>query len=498
MAKKTALVLCVLILFGLFSSCSSQSDGTEQVTEAVSKRESYIPEDDSTFKLSYTQSDSLNPFDSITQNNQVLAQLVFESLFDLDDNFSATLNIASGYRYTDADVLEVTLNEGLKFSDGSALTAQDVEYSFEKAAKSPYWGNSLVGISSCRAETDAVAVFNLRYPNSYAHNLLVFPIISSEDDENGNPVGSGRYYFAIENGETVLKARKSDSFKPYITTIHLENITTSESVDNAVNIGNISFAFRDLSRDSSRKITADKKLVNMNNLVFIGINNKSSITSNQYIRKAISLAVDREMLVKSAFGGFALAAETVFNPKSELSSTKIFTKTADVNAAKQAITQSGAENLSLSLLVNSDNADRVACARLVKQQLEAAGFSVNLFEADSFDKYSQLVKSERFDLYIGEIKLPPDMSLASFFTETGDSHYGINVSESSAAQTYMKYMSGETEQGDFLLAFTGETPYVPLLYRRAMICYSKAMNGDMQGTAYDCFSNIEDWYFKTQ
>lgn len=38
--------------------------------------------------------------------------------------------------------------------------------------------------------------------------------------------------------------------------------------------------------------------MNMNNLVYLGINNKSGVTANAYIRKAISLAVDREVLVK--------------------------------------------------------------------------------------------------------------------------------------------------------------------------------------------------------
>lgn len=485
------------MIFGMFSACSPQTAEPEQTTEAVTKQSNYIPADDTTFKLCYTQSDSLNPFESVTLNNQIISQLVCESLFAIDDNFYASPNIAAEYKYTDSDVLDVTIPAGLKFSDDSPLTADDVVYSFEKAARSPYWGNSLSGISSCSAESDTGIRFNLSYPNAYAHNLLIFPVISTESDENGNPVGSGRYYFANESGETVLKARQTNDFSPHITTIHLENITSLESIDNAVNIGNISFAFRDLSSDSSRKITSDKKLVNMNNLVYIGVNHKSGITSDPYIRRAVSLAVDRETLVKSAYGGFALAAQTVFNPKFELSSTTIFSEKADVNAAKQAIAQSGSNNLSLSLLVNSDNADRDSCAKLVKQQLEAAGFSVNLVAEDSFERYIQLVQSEHFDLYIGEIKLPPDMSLSSFF-DGGAASYGINAAECKTVEAYEKYRSGETEQGEFLLAFTEETPYIPLLYRRGMICYSKAMNGDMQGTANDCFANIEDWYFKTE
>lgn len=498
MAKKIiAIILSAALITAVLSSCSSSGTGPESTTLAPKSEETTaIPNDDTTFKLSYTQSDSLNPFEAVTLNNQIIDQLVFESLFDLDDNYKSSLNIATSYEYTDSTTLEVSIQSGSVFSDGSALSADDVVYSFKKAAESPYWGNSLNSISSCRAESDNVVIFKLEYPNSYAHNLLIFPIISSSGDSNGYPVGSGRYCFADENGETVLKAAAKKNFAPHITTIHLENITSSESIDNAINIGNISFAFRDLSRDSSQKISAGKKLVNMNNLVYIGVNNKSGCTSNSYIRKAISLAVDRETLVKSAYGNFAQIANSVFNPQFELSTTKLFEKSADINAAKQAIYQSGISDLSLSLLVNGDNTDRVTCAKLVKQELETAGFSVNLVMAESYEQYQQLVTSESFNLYIGETKIAPDMALHSFFASDGSTHYGIDTG-SKAAEEYYNYINGDAELGTFLLAFSDEMPYIPLLYRKGMICFTKAMNGDIQGTYTDCFSNIEDWYFSS-
>jgi len=46
-----------------------------------------------------------------------------------------------------------------------------------------------------------------------------------------------------------------------------------------------------------------------------------------------------------------------------------------------------------------------------------------------------------------------------------------------------------------MLTFTEEMPFVPLLYRQGMLCYSRSMRGDMQGYGDNCFANIEDWYF---
>lgn len=491
-----AALLCILFVSAVFSACSSKDYGA--VKSGAMPDIHTIPEDNSSFVLSYTQTDSLNPYECKSQNNQILSQLVFESLFDIDENFKASLNLASGYRYTNSKLLEVTIPQGLTFTDGSPITADDVTYSFRKAVKSSYWGSSLSDIVSCNAASSTVIEFRLKYPNNYAHNLLIFPIIAGNSDNSSYPVGNGRYFFADENGKTVLKAVTDAEFTPHFTTIHLENITASDSIDNAVNIGNISFAFRDLSRDSSKKMESNYKPVDINNLVYIGINNKSGIASNAYIRKAVSLAVSREMLVKSAYGGYARAATSLFNPAFELSATEIFSSEANKADAKQAIVQSGVSKLSISLLVNNTNSDRTACAKLVQNQLEDIGFEVKMIFADTYEEYERRILKEQFDLYIGEIKITPDMSFRPFFSADGNAHFGIDTEKSAACEKYENYLNGDAELGAFLLAFSDEMPFIPLLYRQGMICFSKEMHGDVQGTGTDCFKNIENWYFKSE
>ncbi len=495
--KKTIIIfLCVAFAASVLTACSSDASGNE--TETQPKTVHAIPKDDTSFKLCYTQSDSLNPYKCETQNNQILSQLVFESLFCIDDSYKADRNIAEKYEYPNSTTLSVTIPSRLSFSDGSSLTADDITYSFRNAVKSSYWGSSLSGISSCYAVSSTVVNFQLEYPNSYAHNLLIFPIISESSETSDYPIGSGRYYFAEENEGTVLKANNKNGFSPYFTTIHLENIPASDSIDNAVNIGSVSLTFRDLSRDSSKRIDSNYKLVNINNLVYIGINNKKGLGANSYIRKAINSAIDRDVLANSAYAGFAKTASSVFNPDFELSSTEIFNTSADTNAAKQAMLQSGLSNFSISLLVNGTNSDRVVCAKLIKQQLEAVGFHINLSIADTYENYEKRIQKEDFDLYLGEIKVTPDMSLQHFFSKKGSAHFGINPEKSISAEEYNKYINGDAELGSFLISFSEEMPFIPILYRQGMICFSKEMNGDMQGTSMDCFKNIENWYFKSE
>ena len=491
-----ALLSAVLILTSCLAGCTSvkNDDSTESTTPVQTTKQ----RDDSNFKLSYTQADSLDPFKAKTQNNQVLASLVFESLFDLDEGYEPSPNLASGYEFTDSKTIKVEIKPGLKFSNGDAITSEDILYSTRAAIKSDAYGSALGCISYAEASGDDI-VFHLKYANPYAVNLLTYPISSTKDDSNGFPIGNGRYKYDIQNDKTVLNANLSGDFDPYITTIHLVNIAAADSIDNAVNIGNISYAFRDMSTDTSKRLSCAKKAVAMNNLVFIGINTYSGITSNAQIRRAVSLAVDRSTLVDSAYSGYASTASSTFNPAFKgIENVKLFSNEADIATAKQAVAQSGYDSskLKLSILVNS-NENKLAAANLIKSQLELAGFSVTI-DRQSHKNYTAKISRSEFDLYIGEVKLSDDMSLYPFFdSEKGGTRYGINHKKLTCDDLYKKYLEGEDELGKFIIAFNEEMPFVPLLYKKGMICYSKALQGDMQGYYGNFFSNIDSWYFSS-
>ena len=424
MAKKIfAFIMAVVLACTALAGCTAQKDA-DTAKENITTTKKVT--DDSNFKLSYTQADSLDPFKSKTQNNQVLSSLVFESLFDIDENWESVPNIATKYEFSDGKTLKVSFNPSLTFSDGSPIESDDIIYSFNAAKKSPAYKNSLKYIGSASAGAD---------------NTIVFYLKITKD------------------------------FNPYITTINLVNIAAADSIDNAVNIGNISYAFRDLSSNVAERMTCNRKLINMNNLVYIGVNSLSGITANAQIRKAISLACDRNTFAESAYNGYGTAATSPFNPQSSLAqNVKIFSSEADTSTAKQAIAQSGIDSkeLKLNILVNK-NDNRTACAALLKNQLEAVGFTVTIDEV-STKEYTRRVKGVEFNLYIGEVKLSDDMSLYPFFDDnSGGVRYGIDNKSLTCDDLYCAYLSGEADLGKFILAFNEEMPYIPLIYKKGML-----------------------------
>lgn len=496
MTKKILAVLLATALIGtIFSACSQSSNSNDH--QLVTQTTTELAEDTTSFKLSYSQSDSLDPFESETLNNQILSDLVFDSLFTLDETYEVQPNIAVSYSYTDSTTLTVVIKNGIVFSNGKQLTAENVVSSFYSAKESPRWKNELKAIKSAGAIDSNQIKFTLSYPNPNAHNLLTFAIASAKRDKDNNPIGSGRYKYSQGGGSVKLKVNtKHPDFKPRFTEITLVNVPTSESIDNAVNIGNITYAYRDLSDGDNVRLQCNKKMVSLNNLVYLGLNcYKASIVSNVNIRRAISLAIDRDTLVKSSYQGYGKSAESVFNPSSKQGkTTKVFSATADTVAAKQAVAQSGVKQSDLKLtILTSDNQNRIAAAKLIKQQLEAVGFKVSINKEKSKD-YKKDVKKRNFDIYIGETGVTDDTNLFSFFSKGGTTSYGIDQKKCETAKAYSNYMNGKKEIGDFMLKFSEEIPFVPVLYRQGMICYSKSLHGDMQGYVNNYFSNIEDWY----
>ncbi len=494
--KYLSVFLSAIVIICLLNACAKDS-GNQNSYAPVTKETAAVAEDETGFKLSYTQSDSLNPFESDTLNNQVVQNLVFESLFILDESFEIQPMLATSYSYSDSKTLSVTIIGGNRFSNGDEVTAENVVYSFNNAKASPHWKNSLKAISNARAVSSTVVEFSLSYPNPNAHKLLTFAIASSKTDKKGYPIGSGRYKFGDGNGTVFLEVNKEKSgFNPRFTKIQLINIASAESVENAINIGNISYAFRDLSEGSTVKIQSNKKGVNLNNLVYVGINNTAGITKNADIRRAISLAINREALVKSAYQGYGKSAVSVFTSSSKIGKqTAVFDKVSDTAGAKQAVAQSGYKEKDLKIdILTSSNSNRIAAARLIKQQLEAIGFKVSINEENA-KAFKSKVKNRGFNIYIGETKIPNDMNLNSFFSKNGATRYGINLEKSKTAKAYKGYLNSENEIGSFILSFTQEMPFIPLLYRQGMICYSKSLHGDMQGYVDNYFSNIQDWYY---
>ena len=175
------------------------------------------------------------------------------------------------------------------------MTPADVIYSFELAKESDAYKARLKNFDSASAVGTNVLLFTLASPDPYAVACLDFPIVktgtSAQDrkkaveelpDEEAPkttdqmlPVGSGRYVLQYEENENdpVLVAfnDRFRGFYPPMSLIRLVNVTDSTALFYSLEIGNISFAFDDLSGGKYTRVNATISEYPMNNLVYLGM-----------------------------------------------------------------------------------------------------------------------------------------------------------------------------------------------------------------------------------
>lgn len=489
MKKFAVLILIVSLIITVFSGCDEIKPVIDDEPVGVSNISN---KKEGTLKLAYSKADMLDPFTSSMSANIQIMGLIYDGLYKLNENYEPIPVIAKS-SIVSGTTVNVTLDSAV-FSNGTAITANDVVYSFEQARYSPNYATRLQNFLQASISSSNMLVFTLEVPDPYALSCLTFPIVKY-GSEGELPVGSGRYIPQISGESTYLVVNtKKANFNPAIKTIMLVPVRDSSSIESSLEIGNTGFYYNDLGSGSYLRINAKTVDMGINNFVFLGFNSESEIFSDANMRQAVNLAINRNEIVTTAFQGHARAAYSPFNPDWYALASKDLVISVDLPKAEELIAQAGIDITSkeISLLVNKDNQFKFETAEFIKGYLEKIGFRVNL-KAYTSDYYIEAVKLGSYDIYIGETRLSPNMDLFPIFG--GDVSYGIDPLCASASR-YNQYLNGRCELMDFVNTFNEDLPLIPLCYRNAAASYTNSMQGEFKSCDGDVFYNIEEWSFR--
>ncbi len=491
LSKFISLLLCLCLLL---SACTNNADNAEETTadENSSEVVEEMKKGDGKITLPYNKTDGLNPFFAKSYENLYLCRLLFEPLYTVDNEYDAIPEIAESIN-VNGNVATVRLRSGVACRGSSEINAEDVVYSFNMAKSSYSWGGSLNGVVSAQAVGQYAVDFTLEYKDIYVAGKLNFPIVKvgTADVASYVPTGSGDYYFSKDK---LISATNSEKI------IHLSQIGTRDSSENAFNIGVTDVFFNDLAA-CDYKISAGKSTeLLLNNMVYLGLNSSRGALTN-YIRNAIAAKIDSEHIALSSYQGHGMGAKLPVNPESSLASeiTQIDTKGNTVLAdniidrcgytrySGKAKTN-GAYTLSLSLIVNKDNRFRVAAAYSIADSLNECGFLITV-QSIPFSEYSQRIRSGNYDMYLGEIKLDGSMDIAEFFQAGSDLSAGINLNER-VAKEYFKYRAGELSPAEYYDIFTEYYPIVPIAFRKGYVVTSGDVQLNLKEMPYNLYGDI--------
>ena len=298
-----------------------------------------------------SEPDFLDPALNSSVDGACLAVNSFSGLYAYDAEGKTVPACATGYEVSeDGLTYTVTLRDGLKWSDGSDLTAADFEYSWKRAAADEtaadyaYMFNGIAGFPNELAVTavdDLTLEFTLAAPCAYMEDLMAFPsfypvkqeAVESYADWQTSPGGWCQEAGFVSNGAYVCTGWDHDVSMTYeknpywydadqVTIEKLEFMLSADdtAIFAAYNAGNLDFA-DSIPTDEVSSLLDNPEFHIIDNLgtYYVAFNAKSSIFEGKTpeqaacMREAFMILIDRDYICEN-IGQTGQVAANAFIP----------------------------------------------------------------------------------------------------------------------------------------------------------------------------------------
>ncbi|WP_300682868.1 ABC transporter substrate-binding protein [Nocardioides sp.] len=395
------------------AACGSQSTSTSGGSKDTTSIQA---------TLAFSLSSGFDPANASSAVATDVNQHIFEGLLDLDPvTRQPYLALAKAEPVASKDGLSYTvqLRDGAKFSDGTAVTADDVAYSFERILKPadpaapPLMQGFITFIKKVEA-VDATTVkftLNEKFP-LFSSRISVVKIVPKTQVDTADkatafdtkPVGSGPFQL-VSSSESEIKLKKNPNYNGS-KTAKVETMTWNTNTDGSARIADLQAgrvqaieAVPYLNVDSLKgKYTiADKQAFNQ---AFLMFNNSAAPFNDKRVRQALYYALDTDSIIKTALNGYGTAATSYLDEGNAGYQKASTVYTYDTTKAKQLLADAGVTNLSFEL-DTTDNSIIKDIAPLLIEQWKAIGVNATLNTQPSSAIYGEVVPSSKFRVLLG-------------------------------------------------------------------------------------------------
>ncbi len=350
-----------------------------------------------------SEPDYLDPALNSSVDGACLAVNSFAGLYTYDAEGNTVPDLATGYTVSEpaedgSVTFTVTLKDGLKWSDGSALTAADFEYSWKRAAAEKtasdygYMFSTFVGYPNELAVTakDATTLeFSLTAPCAYMEGLMAFPTffpvpqaaVEAYADWETSPGGWCTEAGFISNGPFVCTGWEHDVSMTYeknpnyhnADSVTIDKIEFMLSADDtaiyaAYNAGNVDI-IDTVPTDEIQNLLATEnkefKIIDNLGTYYVAFNANSELFAGKTaeeaacMRLAFNILIDRDYICENVGQTGQVAASSYIPLGMADGNGGIFKETAEANSYYDAY---------------AINNDKEATIEKARTYLKAAGF----------------------------------------------------------------------------------------------------------------------------
>lgn len=401
-----ALVLSTLMLLSACSNNQQQPSGDNNpapATQQGSENNTAAPNvgtapagKDSLVVAVGTEPSSLDPQDVNMVTAFMINKHVMDRLFVSDASYNITPSLAETYEWVDDTTLRVKIREGVTFTDGDPLTAEDVVYTIARACEKSQSATAFGPFDAANtvAVDDYTVDIKLKYAYPNAITVLASGragIVSQKSiEEMGEeaygraPVGSGKFQVVNWTAGDRIELTRNDNYwgdKPAYKDLTFRIITENASRAIEVEAGGADIAFNVSAEDLDRlKSNPEINVIQggsatMNHVVINSVN--FDTLKDPKVRKAMHMALDMNAIVQVAYKGNAQVA-TSLAPAVTTNSVAVGPETYDPEGAKALLAESGFDTSTEIVLNIYKNAQIEAMAEIMCNMWNAIGLNVKI------------------------------------------------------------------------------------------------------------------------
>ncbi|MFA6502761.1 MAG: peptide ABC transporter substrate-binding protein [Candidatus Paceibacterota bacterium] len=400
----------------------------------------------------------INPLLAISDADRDLATLTYAGLMGLSGTGALEPVLAESYTMSpDGKTYTFTLREGAKFTDGTPVTATDVVFTVKKAQdpalKSPEYANwSGVQVVAVDAQT---VRFTLTKPYAPFLGLTTLGILPSRLWQNvgdaefpfsalqTSPVGNGPFKVASVSRDASGLIRSVSLVKnpyfvlgrPYLDGLQFNFYSNAEDLARAKKSGAIESAYG-LSSDTTLAAPYARVFG-----IFFNPSDKQ-VYSRLEVRKALSLAIDRDAVISSALGGYATPLLGPVPPGEGVKQVPI-PKSEDTTAAAASILESAGwsydadarvwknvkakQSLEAITIRTSNVPELKNVASAVKTDWESLGIPVDIELYEPGDLSQNVIRPRKYSALLYGMVIGRDQDLYAFWDSQERNDPGLNI-----------------------------------------------------------------------
>ncbi|MFT2721957.1 ABC transporter substrate-binding protein [Deinococcus sp. A31D244] len=426
----------------------------------------------------------------------------------------------------DGRTMTLTLRSGLKFANGSALTAQDVKWSLDRARQpdAGAWSASLASISSVTVSGSTVTL-KLKNPDPTlpaalaTFNAAIMPqklflaAPGKNDAEKAKafsekPIGSGPFilsewkrgsYMILKRNPYYWKKGEDGKALPYLDSVRFEIIPDDNTRILKLQAGELQGAeFIPLSRvaELKRSPNLDMTLFPSTKVNSILMNNRPKLNSGAdnplsdvRVRQALNYATNKDALIQVVTYGTGKVMKSFMSSTTPLFDTSQKGYPYDLARARALLAASKYKGgFEVSVLATSGSADDLALLTAMQQMWSAIGVKLRIEQVDAATKTARYRANDfqmRTAAWTNDINDPSQItSYYALFSNIESVHTGFKSAEIdklfAQSQQELSRVTRASQYRRIQSIYLNAAPIIYLYETPYPVALSKKVNGFVQ------------------